>query len=151
MKKMIFKIFILLFSSSLVWAGDFLEVPVIPGAQTISEDGGRLQFKTGRSHDEVLAFYQNPDNMSQNDVKVRKRSDSTYIEDNSNRPWHSIVVLKGNDVETTVIISKDSWTWIFGTLILRYIGVFVVLLVLYLGMKLSGAIISSSVEKAAAK
>jgi hypothetical protein len=42
---------------------------------------------------------------------------------------------------------KDNWTWIIGTLILRYIGVFVVLIVLLIGMSVSGAIISRSVGK----
>jgi hypothetical protein len=44
---------------------------------------------------------------------------------------------------TSVVIMKDNWTWIIGTLILRYIGVFVVLLILYLGMSISGRIMTS--------
>ncbi len=45
------------------------------------------------------------------------------------------------------MIMKDSWTWIIGTLVLRYIGVFIVLIVLLIGMTVSGAIISGFVEK----
>jgi len=46
---------------------------------------------------------------------------------------------------------KDNWTWIIGTLVLRYIGVFMVLLFLFLGMTISGAIISRSIERMEAK
>jgi len=42
---------------------------------------------------------------------------------------------------------KDNWTWIIGTLLLRYIGVFVVLMVLFLGMSASGKIIFSYMKK----
>jgi hypothetical protein len=56
-----------------------------------------------------------------------------------------------SDHVTTVVIAKDRWTWIMGTLILRYVAVFIVLLVLYVGMKFSGAIISSTVKSAEVK
>jgi len=46
---------------------------------------------------------------------------------------------------------KDNWTWIIGTLILRYIGVFVVLMIVLLGMVVSGKIITSFVRRAEAK
>lgn len=46
---------------------------------------------------------------------------------------------------------KDNWTWIIGTLVLRYIGVFIVLIVLLFGMTISGAIISRSIKKIDAK
>ena len=52
---------------------------------------------------------------------------------------------------TTVTIVKDNWTWIIGTLVLRYIGVFVVLMVLFLGLLISGRIISGVVKKTEAK
>jgi Na+-transporting methylmalonyl-CoA/oxaloacetate decarboxylase gamma subunit len=42
---------------------------------------------------------------------------------------------------------KDNWTWIIGTLILRFVGVFVVLLFLLIGMYVSGWIISRSIGK----
>jgi hypothetical protein len=46
---------------------------------------------------------------------------------------------------------KDRWTWIIGTLVLRYIGVFVVLCFLLIGMTVSGAIISRLVKRREAK
>jgi len=131
-------------------ADDFLVAPVIPEGKTIEKTEARLTIKTDRSHDEVLAFYREA-LKDFKDIKFRDWKDATYIEDDSNRAWHSITISKEGQGETTVVIMKDSWTWIIGTLVLRYIGVFVVLLFLLLGMTLSGAIISRSVKKAEAK
>ena len=58
-----------------------------------------------------------------------------------------MTISKNGKAGTTVTIAKDSWTWIIGTLILRYVGVFVVLMVLFLGMNLSGNIISKTVSR----
>jgi len=85
--------------------------------------------------------------LGQKDIKFRDWKDSTYIEDDGKLPWHSITISKGHKDGATVIIMKDSWTWIVGTLILRYIGVFAVLTVLYLGMSVSGRIISTSIKR----
>ena len=131
-------------------ADDFLGAPVIPEGKTIEKTKARLTTKTDRSHDEVLEFYREA-LKDFKDIKFREWKDATYIEDDSNRAWHSITISKEGQGETTVVIMKDSWTWIIGTLVLRYIGVFVVLLFLLLGMTLSGAIISRSVKKAEAK
>ena len=46
---------------------------------------------------------------------------------------------------------KDNWTWIIRTLVLRYIGVFVVLLILFLGMTVSGSIISRAIKRIEAR
>ena len=85
------------------------------------------------------------------DIKFREWKDVTYVEDNGKFTWHSITISKEDKEGTTLVVMKDSWTWIIGTLVLRYIGVFVVLLFLLLGMTLSGAIISRSVKRREAK
>jgi hypothetical protein len=85
------------------------------------------------------------------DIRVRDWPDQSYIEDDSNRDWHSITIDKEFKDGTKIVIMKDNWTWIIGTLILRYVGVFAVLLILLLGMTLSGKIISSRVEKSESK
>jgi hypothetical protein len=61
------------------------------------------------------------------------------------------MISKGGEGETTVVIMKDNWTWIMGTLVLRYVGVFVVLLVLFLGISLSGNITSRFVSRTGAE
>ena len=128
-------------------ADDFLGAPLIPQGKTIEKTKARLVVNTDLSHDEALAFYKEALKESK-DIKFRMWKDATYIEDDGNQAWHSITVSKGGEGETTVIITKDNWTWIIGTLVLRYIGVFVVLLFLLLGMTVSGAIISRLVKKA---
>ena len=151
MRKYIISAILMLFIPGFLHAEDFLGVPVLPDAQTVSSVNGSLEYKTGLSHDEVLAFYRE-ELKSMEDIKYRDWEDVTYIEDDGNRPWHSITISKGNNQkETTVIISKDSWTWIIGTLILRFIGVFFVLLVLFAGMKVYGIILKNIVKTEAAK
>ena len=49
--------------------------------------------------------------------------------------------------QTTFVIVKDNWTWIVGTLAIRFTGVFVVLLVLYLAMNIATGIIAHSVSR----
>lgn len=129
-------------------AEDFLGAPVISQGEILKKTDVRLELKSDLSHDEVVAFYQ--DALKDfSDIKFRDWPDATYIEDDGNAQWHSITISKENKDGTSIVIMKDNWTWIIGTLVLRYIGVFVVLIVLLIGMSISGAIISRSVGKAA--
>jgi len=131
-------------------AEDFLGVPVIPNGKTILETDTRLEFKTDMSHNEVVEFYKKAFN-DLPDIKFREWPDDTYIEDDGKLLWHSVTISKGREKGTTVVIVKDNWTWIIGTLFLRFIGVFVVLIILLIGMSISGAIISRSVGKEGGK
>jgi hypothetical protein len=131
-------------------AEEFLGAPVILKGKVIKKTNSRLEVKTELSHDEVLMFYKEALKEAQ-DIKIREWEDATYIEDDGKLAWHSITISKGGKGDTSVVIAKDNWTWIIGTLILRYIGVFAVLLVLFLGMSLSGRIISGSIKKAEAR
>lgn len=150
MKKYIPLIFaLLLIFPAYAGSDDFIGVPIIMGVETIQKTDGRFEYKTNKSHDEVLSFYKNALRGEKN-IKFRDWKNSTYIEDDAAREWHSITISKG-DKGVTVVIVKDNWSWIISTLILRYIGVFCVLLLLYLGMSLSGKIISGSINRAAAR
>ena len=131
-------------------AEDFMGAPIIPGGKIIERSNKRLELKIGLSHDEVLAYYKEA-LKDLEDIKFRDWKKATYIEDDGRLPWHSIMISKDDQQATTILITKDSWTWIMGTLFLRFIGVFVVLLVLLLGMTLSGTIISRSVKKSEEK
>jgi len=122
-------------------AEDFLGAPVIPGGKITLKTASRLQMKAAVSHDQAVEFYQKALEGYQ-DIKFRDWKDDTYIEDDGNLKWHSITISKQDTGGTTIVIVKDNWTWIIGTLILRFVGVFVVLLVLMVGMYFSGAIIS---------
>lgn len=133
------------------YSADFLGVPILPNSQTVEKKDSRFEYKTGLSHDDVVSFYRKK-LKSLHDIKYREWKDSTYIEDDGNRPWHSIMISKhGPGKETTVVITKDNWTWIIGTLVLRFVGVFIVLLVLYIAMSISGKLISRSLKKVETK
>jgi hypothetical protein len=149
MRKIIFVVFVsLLFSPfDALSVEQFLGLPVIPGSHITSKSDMKLELKVSLPHDTVLSYYKKALS-GLKDVKFREWNNATYIEDDSNRPWHSITISKDNRTSnTSVVIMKDNWTWIIGTLILRFIGVFVVLLLLYVGMTVSGKIIDRFVRK----
>lgn len=155
MKKYIIALLILLLpciAYAKDFAASFLNDPILKNAESVEREKGRLTFTTKESHDEVLAFYRKKLKSAEN-IKYRDWGDATYIEDDGNSPWHSITISKemSDRGTTTVVIAKDNWTWIMGTLILRYVAVFIVLLVLFVGMKVSGALISSTVNKIGVK
>lgn len=151
MKKILVSTFIFLLTMpGALYAEDFLGAPLIPGAETVQETKTRLEMKSPLSHDESLAFYREV-LKKYKDIKFRDWKDATYIEDDGRLPWHSITISKETKDGATIVIVKDNWTWIIGTLILRFIGVFVVLLFLMVGMYIAGTIISRSVKRLEAK
>jgi hypothetical protein len=149
-KRLFWFVFIIvacLINPGILLAENFLGVPLMPGGKIILKQKGRLEMALPLSHDRIVAFYKEA-LKNEKDIRYRDWTDSTYIEDDGNRPWHSITINKEPEQGmTNVLIVKDNWTWILGTLILRFIGVFAVLVVLFGGMSLSGAIISRSVSK----
>jgi hypothetical protein len=150
MKKIVFLLLVSLFFPLTANAKDFLGAPVIPQGKAIQKTDSRLELKTLLSHDEVVSFYREALKGFEN-IKFREWKDATYIEDDGKMPWHSITISKGGKESTDVVIVKDNWTWIIWTLVLRYIGVFIVLMILFIGMSVSGKIISRSVQRMGAK
>jgi len=140
------QVILLIFFTSLAEAEDFLGAPIIPYKETVQKTYKRLKLLTNLSHDDAVAFYRDAfkDEM---DIKYREWKNATYIEDDGNREWHSVTISKETKGGTTVTITKDSWTWIFGMLTFRFLGVFIVLSVLFMGMKISTAIILKVVGK----
>ncbi|HIJ36391.1 MAG TPA: hypothetical protein HPP59_03830 [Deltaproteobacteria bacterium] len=133
-----------------VSADDFLGAPVIPEGKELNKTDVRLEVIIPLSHEEVVSYYREA-LKDFTDIKFRNWPDATYIEDDGNMPWHSITISKDEKDGTHVTIVKDNWTWIIGTLVLRYIGVFVVLMLLFAGMTVSGKIISGFVRRAELK
>ena len=150
MKKTALLFLILLMFPVVSNAEDFLGAPVVSQGKENLRTDDRLEIKAPLSHDEVVLFYREQ-LKDLPDIKFRDWKDATYIEDDGARPWHSITISKDDKDGATILIVKDNWTWIIGTLILRYIGVFVVLMIVLLGMVVSGKIISSFVRRAEAK
>ncbi len=135
--------------ASISWGEDFLGAPVISGGKTVVSQKDRLEKLLDMGYQDAVKYYQEA-LKGQEDVKFWDRTTETYIEDHSNRPWHSITISKEPE-GTKVVLLQDNWTWIIGTLILRFIAVFVVLLVLYVAMCLSGAVLSRIAAAAEAK
>lgn len=127
-------------------ADDFLGAPVPPGGIIVDKTDDRLEMTAEMGHDEALAFYRDA-LKSQPDINYRDWKEATYIEDDGRQAWHSITISKLGTEKTSITIARDSWSWIIGTLFLRFIGVFVVLCVLYLGMSVSGEIILRSLSR----
>ncbi len=131
--------------SSYTLAEEFLGLPVPPGGSVLKSQEDRLEKAYTMGYDQLVRFYKNA-LKDYEYVKFWDRGDSTYIEDHLNRPWHSVTIEK-TDKGATLVILEDNWTWIIGTLVIRFVGVFVVLFVLYIALSLSGAIISRLVDK----
>ena len=127
-------------------AENFMGAPVIPEGTIIAKSDSKLELQTELTHNDALDYYKET-LKGLSDIKYRDWKDSTYIEDDGNRAWHSITIYKEGE-RARVIIVKDSWTWIIGTLVLRYIGVFIVLMLLLVGMTVSGKIISTLAKRA---
>jgi len=127
-------------------AEDFLGAPIPPQHKIEGKTDARLEFKTDLSPDATVSYYKEKFK-GQQDIKFRDKKDSTFIEDHGNLPWHSITISKAHMEGTTVEIVKDNWTWIIGTLTLRYVGVFVVLMLIFLTLALSGSIISRAIKR----
>ncbi len=150
MKKTALLLLILLMFPVVSNAEDFLGAPVVSQGKEKLRTDIRLEVKSSLSHDAVVLFYREQLKNEPN-IKFRDWKDATYIEDDGARPWHSITISKDEKDGATIVIIKDNWTWIIGTLVLRYIGVFVVLMIVFVGMVVSGKIISAFVGRAEAK
>ncbi len=150
MKKTALLLLILLMFPVASNAEDFLGAPVVSQGKENLRTDVRLEMKSSLSHDAVVLFYREQ-LKNESNIKFRDWKDATYIEDDGARPWHSITISKDEKDGATIVIIKDNWTWIIGTLVLRYIGVFVVLMIVFVGMVVSGKIISAFVGRAEAK
>lgn len=129
-----------------VLAEDFLGAPVPAGGTVTLQTESRLEKAYETPFDDVVNFYAQAFK-NEKDVKFWDRKSEMYIEDHGSRPWHSVTVTKMPKGGTDITILKDNWTWILGTLVLRFVAVFAVLMVLYVALAISGAIVSKSVRK----
>ncbi|MCP4604176.1 MAG: hypothetical protein GY847_27255 [Proteobacteria bacterium] len=128
-------------------AEDFLGVPVTKAAEVVKKTEGRMEFKTALSHDDTVEFYKNAVKDFK-DIKTIEREEYTQITDYGNLKWHSIKVFKTQHENKIIVhITKDNWKWIIGTLVLRYIGVFMVIIALFICMSVSGLVISKSLSR----
>jgi hypothetical protein len=141
MKKIFLATILLVFTlPGFVSAESFLGVPLVDDCKILSKTDKKMEMATGMTHDQVLAFYKER-LKDQRDIKYRDWKKATYIEDDGKLDWHSITIAKAGENGTNITIKKDSLKWIISTLFIRFIGIFIVLLCLYIGITVSGIII----------
>lgn len=107
----------------------------------LSQNDERLEKNYDASFETTVKFYRDA-LKGEKDIKYLDRGTQLHIEEHSNRPWHSVTITKVNADRTEVVVLKDNWTWILGTLTLRFFGVFAVLIVLFIALAISGTIMS---------
>lgn len=117
----------------------WLGAPIMPGGRTVKEEPGRMTFEYDTPYAEVLAWYKAALSRYP-DAEYRNWEEEMYIEDQGGSKWHAITISKTGGPKTEVAIQQDNWTWILSTLVIRFIGVFVVLLVLWIGLNVASAI-----------
>ena len=124
-------------SSTVIPKGpQWLGAPIMLDGTKIKEESGRLLTEYNLPYDKVLAWYQDA-LKKYPDTRYRDWKEEMYIEDQGVSKWHSIKISKTGGPKTLVTIQKDNWTWIMATLFIRFVGVFVVLLVLWIGLKIA--------------
>lgn len=132
-------ILIAVFSSN-VCAEEFLGAPLPPGGSVVSRRDDRLDKRYEVSPQAILDFYKEVFRNEEN-IKFRVHENFTIIEDHGNRPWRSITIYQGDRQEVKVLVAKDSWSWLLGTLTLRFLGVYAVMALLLLVMSFSNIIV----------
>jgi len=124
-------------SSTVIPKGpQWLGAPIMPDGTKVSEKEGRHVTEYNMPYNQVLAWYQDA-LKKYPDTRYRDWKEEMYIEDQGVSKWHSIKISKTGGSKTLVTIQKDNWTWIMATLFIRFVGVFVVLLVLWISLKIA--------------
>ena len=127
-------------------AADFLGAPLPEGGVLVKDEAERIE----RSYDQpapALYKYFQDTLKGQKDLKFREVRGDLVVEDFGDRHWHKISVTPDGPSKSTLVITKDSWSWIVGMLALRFTGVFIVLLVLYFAMSLATFFIHRSLSR----
>lgn len=134
-------------SSQVIPAGpQWLGAPLMPGGTTVKEEPGLRVIEYEKPYAAVAPWYREA-LARYPDARYRDWKEELYIEDQGGSKWHAIKISKTGGPKTTVTIKKDNWTWIFSTLLIRFVGVFVVLLVLWLFLNLSAALVTRFVKE----
>ncbi len=122
------------------------EAPVMPGGAIVKTEDTAVFISYDMPYAQVLEWYKGALG-NYKDGRYRDWKEQMYIEDQGGAKWHSIGIPKDGGNKTTVKIVKDNWTWIFSTLIIRYAGVFVVLILLWILLNISNFIMLKFVVK----
>jgi len=124
----------------------WLGAPIMPDGTKIKEEPGRLITEYNLPYDKVLTWYKEA-LQKYPDARYRDWEEEVYIEDQGVSKWHSIGIHKTGGPKTQVVIKKDNWSWIMATLFIRFVGVFVVLLVLWVALNIAIFIMRKSIKE----
>ncbi|MBM4278899.1 MAG: hypothetical protein FJ130_13635 [Deltaproteobacteria bacterium] len=134
-------------SSTVIPKGpQWLGAPIMPDGTKIKEEPGRLITEYNLPYDKVLTWYKEA-LQKYPDARYRDWEEEMYIEDQGVSKWHSIAIHKTGGPKTQVVIKKDNWSWIMATLFIRFTGVFVVLLVLWVALNIAIFIMRKSIKE----
>lgn len=128
----------------------WLGAPLMPDGNKVKEESGRLIMEYPLPYDTVFTWYKEALHRYP-DARYRDWETEMYIEDQGISKWHAIRISKKDGQKTYVTIQKDNWTWIISTLIIRFTGVFVVLLVLWLFLNIAIYLLRKTVKENMAK
>jgi hypothetical protein len=123
----------------------WLGAPIMPNGTKLKEESGQLYTEYNLPYKEVLAWYQEA-LKNYPDARYRDWKEEMYIEDQGGSKWHAIKISKTDGPKTIVTVRKDNWTWILATLVIRFTGVFIVLLILWIGLNISAAIMKRFIQ-----
>lgn len=136
---------LLLLTAASAWAKEYLGLPLFDPGVAGKVDEMEFEATYPVAPEKVLEFYKKALEGEQ-DVRFREFGGNLLVEDFGARPWNKILIAKGDPAQAKVTITKDSWTWIIGMLSLRFMGVFTVLLVLFLAMAFATGMIKRAVK-----
>ena len=146
--KIIFSILFIFLTSVGLYASQNFEAPVAPGGimPAIQDSNSiTLQYKD-LSSAEIINFYKDKFK-NESDLNWKEYADHTIINDWGSRDWHKITITPQDSAQGgKVKIKGESWTWIIGTLVIRFFGVLIVLVVLWIALYISGVILSRTLE-----
>lgn len=124
----------------------WLGAPIMPDGTKVKEESGRLITEYNLPYDKVFAWYKEA-LQKYPDARYRDWEEEMYIEDQGVSKWHAIKISKTNGPKTFVTVQKDNWTWIMATLLIRFTGVFVVLLVLWIALNIAIFIMRKTIKE----
>lgn len=145
-KKVALSLILLLSCSGAAWADQFLGLDLLPGSAKVTAGEGRLELTTSLSPQQVIDFHKSQLG-EEKDVRFREWAGRHIVEDFGVKPWNKIIITAEGPNLTRVVITKDSWTWTFSMLALRLLGVFTVLLCLFLSTSLFTGLINRKVRR----
>ena len=129
-------------------AADFLGLPLPEGGAAVTSDSSTYKATYDLPAPELYKRFQET-LKGEADIKQHELRGELLLEDFGARPWNKVIISAAGPAKSILTITKDSWTWIVGMLTLRFTGVFIVLLVLYVAMSLATLAISRSLARKA--